>query len=220
MIRIKILVEGQTEETFVRGVLAPYYAPQQIFFTPIIVLTSPGNKGGVSSYGKVMCQLIRLCRQDRGAVITTMLDLYGLPMDFPGRQDAAYPANGNGEQKAAFLEDCMAADIGEDNFIPYLSVHEFEALLFVAPEKFSDWIDDEESVEQLKQISAQAGGLPEQINDSPNTAPSKRIQALVPHYKKLLHGPLIAEDIGLDAMRQACPHFNSWLQYLEQLGNL
>ncbi len=218
MIRVKILVEGQTEETFVRDVLAPYYARQQIFVTPIIVLTSPGNKGGVTNYGKVRRQLIRFCRQDQGAVITTMFDLYGLPVDFPGRQDAAYPANGNGEQKAAFLEDRMAADIGEDNFIPYLSVHEFEALLFVAPEKFSDWIDDEEPIEQLRQISAQAGGLPEQINDNPNTAPSKRITSLVPHYRKPLHGPLIAEDIGLDAMRQACPHFNAWLQRLEQLA--
>jgi hypothetical protein len=218
MIRIKILVEGQTEETFVRNVLAPLYVRQQIFITPIIVLTSPGHKGGVTSYGKVKHQLIRLCRQDRGAVITTMLDLYGLPSDFPGKQNDAYPINGSGEQKAAFLEERMGADIGEENLIPYFSVHEFEALLFVEPGKFADWIDDEGPVEQLSQIKAQAGGLPEQINDNPNTAPSKRILALVPHYKKPLHGPLIAEDIGLDAMRHACPHFNDWLQRLDQLA--
>lgn len=218
MIRVKILVEGQTEETFVRDVLAPYCARQQIFVTPIIVLTSPCNKGGITSYGKVRRQLIRLCRQDRRAVITTMFDLYGLPMDFPGRQDAAYPTNGNGAQKAAFLEDRMTVDIGEDNLMPYLSVHEFEALLFVEPEKFSDWFDDDDPIEQLRRIRAQAGGLPEQINDNPITAPSKRIMALMPHYKKPLHGPLIAEDIGLDAMRQACPHFSAWLQRLDQLA--
>lgn len=218
MIRVKILVEGQTEETFVRDVLAPYYARRQIFVTPIIVLTSPCNKGGITSYGKVRRQLIRLCRQDRGAVITTMFDLYGLPMDFPGRQDAVYPANGNGEQKADFLEDRMTVDIGEGNLMPHLSVHEFEALLFVEPEKFSDWFDDDGPIEQLRQIRAQAGGLPEQINDNPITAPSKRIMALMPHYKKPLHGPLIAKDIGLDAMRQACPHFNAWLQRLDQLA--
>lgn len=219
MIRIKILVEGQTEETFVRDVIAPFYASQQIFITPIIVLTSPGCKGGVTSYGKVKQQLTRLCREDQSAVITTMFDLYGLPNDFPGKQEAHFPVTGNGEQKAAFIEERMGADINESNLIPHLIVHEFEALLFVAPEKFSDWIDDQGPVEALTAIKQQADGLPEQINDNPNTAPSKRILTLVPHYKKPLHGPLIAEDIGLDTMRQTCPHFNNWLGRLEALAD-
>jgi len=218
MIRIKMLVEGQTEETFVRDVLAPYYVRLQIFITPIIVLTSPGCKGGITSYGKVRHQLIRLCREDSSAVITTMIDLYGLRNDFPGKQDDDYPVNGTGEQKAVFLEGCVTEDIGERNLIPYFSVHEFEALLFADPGKFADWIDDEGPVGSLLQIRQNAGGLPEDINENPNTAPSKRIAALVPHYKKPLHGPLIAEDIGLDAMRQVCPHFNKWLSRLEQLA--
>ena len=75
MIRIKILVEGQTEETFVRDVFIPHYARQQIYITPIIVLTSPGYKGGVTGYGKIKYQITRLCREDRGAFISTMFDL-------------------------------------------------------------------------------------------------------------------------------------------------
>lgn len=217
MIRVKILVEGQTEETFVRDVLGPYYARQKIFITPIIVFTSLGHKGGMANYGKIKHQLTRLCREDKGAIITTMFDLYGLPNDFPGKQEVGYPVSGSGEKKAVFLEKHMSADINESNLIPHLVVHEFEALLFVAPEKFSDWIVDQESVEKLIFIKQQAGGLPEQINDNPETAPSKRISALVPYYKKPLHGPLIAEDIGLDAMRQVCPHFNAWLDCLEAL---
>ncbi|MCP4700532.1 MAG: DUF4276 family protein [Gammaproteobacteria bacterium] len=91
-------------------------------------------------------------------------------------------------------------------------------MLFTAPEKFADWIDDQESINALIAIKQQAGGMPEQINDNPNTAPSKRIAALVPQYKKTLHGPLIAEDIGLDAMCRACPHFNHWFYRLEALA--
>lgn len=216
VIRIKILVEGQTEETFVRDVLAPHYDRQQIFITPIIVLTSAGHKGGVTSYGKIKHQLTRLCRGDQGGYVSTMFDLYGLPNDFPGKQEQAYPANGLGEQKAVFLERHLKIDINEPNFIPYLVVHEFETLLFVDPEKFSYWVDDQAQVAALTAIK-HARSAPEQINDSPHTAPSKRIAALIPQYEKTLHGPLIAADIGLDPMRYACPHFNGWLQRLEKL---
>lgn len=217
MIRIKILVEGQTEETFVRDVFVPHYARQQVYITPIIVLTSSGYKGGVTSYSKIKYQITRLCREDQGAFISTMFDLYGLPNDFPGKLEAAYPANGEGERKAAYLEERLAIDINEHNFLPYFMVHEFEALLFAKPEKFAGWIDDQGPVESLNKIM-RAHKTPEQINDSPNTAPSKLIAALMPQYQKTLHGPLIAADIGLDVMRQACPHFNGWLQRLEQLA--
>ena len=60
--------------------------------------------------------------------------------------------------------------------------------------------------------------VPEDINDSPHTAPSKRILAAMPGYQKTFHGPLIACDIGLDAMRAACPHFDHWLKVIEALA--
>jgi hypothetical protein len=95
-------------------------------------------------------------------------------------------------------------------------VHEFEALLFVKPEAFGDWTDSQGLVDSLVAI-ARAHTTPEHINDSPETAPSKRITRLMPGYEKPFHGPLIAAEIGLDLLRQACPHFNSWLQSLEEL---
>lgn len=218
MNRMYLLVEGQTEETFVRELLAPHYARNGLFITPIIVRTSPGHKGGVTGYGKVKPQLSRLCRQDRHASVSTLFDLYGLPRDFPGKSAAGFPAHGTGEQKAAFLEAQLAADINEPNFIPYLMVHEFEALLFVKPEAFGDWTDSQGIVDSLAAI-AQSHATPEHINDDPQTAPSKRIARLMPGYEKTFHGPLIAAEIGLDSLRQSCPHFNSWLLRLEQLGH-
>lgn len=216
MMRLYLVVEGQTEETFVNELLTPHYARMGLYITPIIVSTSPGYKGGVTSYAKVKPQLQRLCRQDQSAHVSTLFDLYALPTDFPGKNDSEFPMQGGGEQKAAFLELHLKQDVNEPNFIPNLMVHEFEALLFAEPQKFAEWIDFPKIVTKLVAI-AEAYDTPEQINDSPQTAPSKRILELMPGYQKTFHGPLIASDIGLDALRQACPHFNTWLKRMEQL---
>lgn len=216
MSRLYLLVEGQTEEAFVNELLVPHYARQGLYLMPIIVSTSPGHKGGVVSYGKVRPQIEKLCKQDAAAHVSTLFDLYALPGDFPGKASVEYPAMGSGRQKAAFLEAALAQDIGQRNFIPNLLVHEFEALLFVCIEAFADWADDDRVLEPLRAVSATTA--PEDINDSPQTAPSKRILAAMPGYQKTLHGPLIACDIGLDAMRAACPHFDGWLQKIELLN--
>ncbi len=216
MSRLYVLVEGQTEEAFVRELLVPHYARVGRFLTAIIVSTSPGYKGGVVSYAKVKPQIVRLCRQDPDACVTTMFDLYALPADFPGKAAPAYPTNTTGHQKAAFLETQLTQDIGQSNFLANLMVYEYETLLFTQPGAFAQWTDDASVVTALRAAVANAGA-PENINDSPQTAPSKRILTAMPGYQKSFHGPLVACDIGLDAMRQACPHFHAWLLAIEAL---
>ncbi|GGA49903.1 hypothetical protein GCM10010981_44010 [Dyella nitratireducens] len=215
MSRVYVLVEGQTEEAFVNELVMPYYARQGVYFTPIIVSTSPHHRGGVVSYAKIKPQIERLCKQDPGAHVTTLFDLYALPGNFPGKDDPAYQGMLNGQHKAAFLEMALAQDIGQRNFIPNLLVHEFEALLFVRIESFEAWTDDDRNLVPLREVRARVA--PEDINDCPQTAPSKRILAAWPGYQKTAHGPLIACDIGLDAMRAACPHFDGWLRKIETL---
>ena len=217
MSRLYVLVEGQTEEAFVRELLVPHYARTERFLTPIIVSTSPGYKGGVVSYAKVRPQIVRLCKQDQDAYVTTLFDLYALPADFPGKGAPAYPLAAPGHQKAQFLEMELAQDVNQPNFLPNLVVHEYEALLFTRPDTFTQWTDDASVTNALLQAVARAGS-PEDINDSPHTAPSKRILAVMPGYQKTFHGPLIACDIGLDAIRQACPHFRAWLLAVEALA--
>ena len=217
MIRVKVFVEGQTEETFVRDVLAPAFAYKAIYFTPILAQTSRGHKGGIVSYGKVKHQIERLCKEDQQAWVTTMIDYYGLPTDFPEL------INNQAQQvdiqvRIERLEQAFGLDINQPNFLANFIVHEYEALLFCQPEKFIDWIDDEAPIKKLLAIKAEFR-TPELINNSPQTAPSKRILAAIPAYKKTLHGPLIAADIGLDSMRQQCPHFHSWLQRIEALAD-
>ncbi|WP_340609728.1 DUF4276 family protein [Xenorhabdus bharatensis] len=213
MIRINVFVEGQTEETFVRDVLAPYFFAQQIYLTPILAQTSSRQKGGITSYGKVKHQITRLCRQDPKAFVTTLIDYYGLPTDFP---DYNIQRDNAANERIVQLEQAFANDIGQANFIPNLLLHEFEALLFCQPEKFADWLDDNAPIAALQTIK-EAFDTPEDINNSPQTAPSKRILAIIPNYHKTLHGPLIVGDIGLDTIRSQCPHFSQWLNKLTTL---
>lgn len=215
MRRVYLLAEGQTEEAFVNELLVPHYRQIGIYFTPIIVSTSPGHKGGVVSYAKIKPQIQRLCQQDSGAHVTTLFDLYGLPNDFPGKNSAGFPKTGSGHLKAQFLEAELAKDVGLRNFTPNLLVHEFEALLLVELNAFTQWTDDDSVLEPLRLIRRTK--TPEEINDATHTAPSKRILAAWAGYQKTFHGPLIACDIGLDAMRRDCPHFDNWLQNIEAL---
>lgn len=96
-----------------------------------------------------------------------------------------------------------------------------EALLFVDAQVL-DWefLEHEREIQQLKSIADQFKN-PELINESPETAPSKRIISAIPEYKgsKTSVGPLVAEKIGLGRLRQACPHFNEWLSQLEEIAN-
>jgi hypothetical protein len=118
------------------------------------------------------------------------------------------------------LEKSFADDINDPRFIPYIQLHEYEAYLFSDPTCFESCYDNcSDKVAILKTI-ADKHETPELINDSRATAPSKRIIAQFPDYEraKSTYGPLLAESIGLEVIRNKCPHFNSWLLRLELLG--
>jgi hypothetical protein len=103
------------------------------------------------------------------------------------------------------------------SFIPYVQMHEFEALLFSHPQDFALGIHQEALAPELQAI-CDAFGSPEEINDHPNTAPSKRIEGLLPRYQKPTDGVLAAKRIGLKAMRQECALFDRWITQLEDLS--
>ncbi|MGL4668355.1 MAG: DUF4276 family protein [Saezia sp.] len=214
-LRIYLLVEGQTEETFVKELLAPAFQRIDIFIIPIIVRTSPGHKGGVTRYTKIKPQLINLCRRDRGAVVSTMLDFYALPPDFPGFNNEKIVSL-NSREKVHALEEALNRDVNEVNFIPNIILHEYEAFLFSDTQKFAEWTDCQKTLVQLNKIS-EMHDSPEDIDNGKETAPSKRIIKIMPSYKKTIHGPLIACEIGLDVIRLKCLHFDSWLKKLESL---
>jgi hypothetical protein len=62
-------------------------------------------------------------------------------------------------------------------------LHEFEGILFSNSASFSIIVDDA-IVEQMLVIKG-SYPTPEYINSSPKTAPSKRLETLIPNYAKI-----------------------------------
>lgn len=160
-----------------------------------------------------------LLLQSKPDALTTMIDLYAFPRDMPGFPN---PWPSDTRQRFEALAAAFAKDVKDPRFIPGLIVHEFEGLLFTAPEAIARTAVPEEQargqVQRELQKIARSFATPEDINDSPQTAPSKRLEGLIPTYKKPRHGPLIAEQIGLELLRQRCPIFAEWLDRLEAIG--
>ena len=135
MIRVHILVEGQTEETFVRDVLMPHCAARDIYLHTILATTKrvksgPNFRGGITGYGKVYNHIRRLLQDSYVAAVTTMIDYYGLPDDFPGMDDRP---EGNCYARVDHVQTAWADAVGDRRFLPFLTLHEYEALLFSAP---------------------------------------------------------------------------------------
>lgn len=224
MIRLHLVVEGQTEETFVNQVLCPYLADYSVITDARCVLTSRSRgrqfKGGGRQYQKIRNDLLRWILEDQqaDARFSTMFDFYALPADFPGYDRIAGltdPA-----RKLDWLEHCWKDDVGDPRFLPYLQLHEFEALLFADIQQLiSEFPSAKTAVHQL---SSEAAGFdsPELIDDGPVTAPSKRIIRAIPQYGglKVSAGPATAARIGLTRIRERCPRFHNWLTQLEQLS--
>jgi hypothetical protein len=216
--RALVLVEGQTEERFVKTVLAPELYKLDLYLFPTILNTKivkdgPNFKGGVTTYQKFKNDLQHLINGPGDALVTTIVDYYGLPNDFPGMQNRP---PGNALRRLQHVEKKIAEDFGNHpRFVPFLALHEFEAWLFSSPNVIPKVLTTMQNAEAFAQI-CKAFDSPEEINEGTDTAPSKRILKLFPGYAKTLHGPLAAERIGLQIIRTQCPHFAAWLQRLEQ----
>lgn len=219
MTKIFISVEGQTEETFVTEVLKPYFEPQQLYLIPVLVKTrrmpnAPDFRGGFVPYQKIKKELQSLLGDTSVAAVSTMYDFYALGRDFPGMDTIP---NGSGRDRVAHLEQFLLGDIDSRRFRPYLQLHEFESFLFVDVETTANLLlGDNNALQELQNINRQFP-TPEEIDDDPNSAPSKRIERIFPEYQKVLDGPLITIEVGLEKLRTTCAHFNAWLTWLESL---
>ncbi|WP_405794722.1 DUF4276 family protein [Streptomyces sp. NBC_01506] len=216
MITVGVLCEGQTEETMIREFLGPELEPEGIFLVPTILLTSstaggPSGRGGVSKWSRIEKDLRnRLSSTPHWAAVTTLLDYYGLPSDSPGMADR--PA-GPPRQRVEHVERRIAERIDHPRFVPYLVMHETEAWVFAAAEHLAEWYEDDALGAELKRQTDEAGG-PELVNETPDKAPSKRLRRLLPEYNKRLDGPVAVTELGLRALRAACPHFDAWISGL------
>lgn len=220
MTRLLMLVEGQSEEVFVKRTLTPHLAQHGVFVeSPIVLWTmrlpsGGGFRGGVSNWSQIRRSLLPLTR-DGDAWVTTLLDFYGLPEDFPGLPEAL--GTRNAREKVVALQERFAVELNHQRFIPFLALHEFEAWLFSAPDAVEAHFGKARLAHRLQTVVQQAGA-PELINHGVDTHPKARLQSLVDGYKETSDGPTLLEKIGIAAVRAACPHFDGWLNRLEALS--
>jgi len=222
---LHIIVEGDTEEKFVNSLLKKHFANFDTYVHCRKLRTGwSGNiqmKGGLLKYAKFRDDVLRWIHSDgnrNNVWYSSMIDLYGFPVDIQSPYNESIRAIQNTYERVAQLEKAIAEDISHHRFIPYVQIHEFEALVLVDPDKLLElFIGKKTAVNRLKREIA--GISPELINDNPHTAPSKRILNYLPDYERLksVAGPLITEEIGLAVLREACPHFNQWILKLEDL---
>ncbi|MDX9709435.1 MAG: DUF4276 family protein [Trichloromonas sp.] len=219
-LRLYITTEGQAERKFADDVLRPHLAAFNIEVKTRVVLTNRklGKRGGILDFDKIRDDLWRLMREDRQpeARFTTMVDLYALPGEFPGWLEAQRKSLP--EERVAVLEAAFLVEMGDARFLPYIQLHEFEALHYCDLSQLQRRIEGSERA--FAALAKEVHGLaPEEINEGATTAPSKRIIKHVAIYEKLKVrvGAPAASAIGLPALRSKCPHFNRWIGQLERL---
>ena len=222
---IHILCEGQTEQGFVEEVLRPYLIDNGVTSVKSVIVSTNKKlnaQGGMSSYTHARTDL-NLMRQSNpdssfeSHTFTTMFDLYALPCDFPGYEEA--DAIVEPYARVNSLEQSFANAVNDSRFIPYIQLHEFEALLFCGIEHLVKiYLKCKKPCEQLTK-DLQKVGNPELIDNGPTTAPSKRIIKAIEggnkyKYNKPATGKSVTKEIGIDELCAKCQHFNEWIEQL------
>ena len=216
MKNVYIYCEGPTEETFINEVLYPYFLNIGIVVRPIICTTKRTSwkkyKGGVSDYNKIKNELTILCKSHSNEFVTTMFDYYAMPNNTPGigNQDPDII------KRIEAIEATVNSDIGMRNCSFHFMLHEFEGILFSNPASFN-LIADESTAGKVQAIR-DSFPTPEHINNSPETAPSKRLEQLIPGYAKVRNGTILAKDMGLDTIIRECPHFRDWIKQIADMA--
>ena len=209
-----VLVEGQTENIFIETVLKPFLQTDNIYLTPTI-LSKPGQRGGDVKFNRAKGEIRNHLKQRNDTWVTTMVDYYGLDKNWPGYSEAQNK-NTNADKaktiKTATLEGiselCKKDKLNERRFIPYFSMHEFEALLFSDVDTLSQKLIID--LKKIRKIVKNYGG-PESINNNKNTCPSAQIKKLKRDFRKTTIGIDIIKAIGVEKISQACPLFGGWI---------
>lgn len=197
MVRIGISVEGPTEERFIKVVLGPYLSAKGIYITPI-------SLGGDVSVDRAKSELQKMANSFD--FVTTIYDFYGFK-------------NKAIDESKASLELRLEGAVHEGvkaKLIPYIQMYEFEGILFSCPEAMERGLNEYGVKEWSQSVLDEFNGEPETINNSVQTAPSKRLIKKT-GYRKTTHGPNIAAEIGIEKIREKCNGFNEWLNKLEAL---
>lgn len=212
MTRLYVVCEGLTELSFVRDILARHIErlmPERIAVQPI-------NLQGQTRYAHLKKPMEKLLGKPSAQVlVTTMIDLYQLPHDFPGH--AQCDKYKDAWKRVEEMERFLSEDINDPRFIPYLQLHEFEALILTDVRCLAKYYPkSENNLRKLAMsIEKEYRSPPEEVNRL--NPPSRRIRTVVPDYQKTVFGVSAVRDLGIETIRAKCKHFDSWLQRLENL---
>lgn len=223
MVEVIVFCEGQTEEKFIKQVVAPHLRMAQIYMKPQTLKTSQEGSGGAVSFDRLKFYARNALKQNQNGVLSTFLDLYALDTSFPGFHEASLQADVYA--RVTLLETALHAAIVDhvgcrpDRFMPHIQPHEFEGLLFSDVTALASiepsW---QRSAANLAKVVADCNG-PEHINNGYETKPSRRLEVMLdPTYRKTRHGPLAAERITLPVMERECLHFKGWMERLRGLA--
>lgn len=222
MTRINVVAEGQSEMFFVKGPLNQYFAgslclDSRCVLTSRAARTNYEYRGGLTSYQQAKDDIVSWLKQDPSAYVTTMFDFFRLPDSFPGYQKAISCVDHL--ERVRILEEMMKADVDSSRFIPYIQLHEFEALLFSDIRVLKDdYLSPDETKSLDKLYAATKDIPPEDINHGSTTAPSKRLLSAVGYRKGEAPSEWLSA-IGIQTIRAKCPHFSSWLNELQSLDH-
>ena len=207
---VMAIVEGATEENFINTILAPYLSYKNIWMHATQI-SKPGQKGGDVRFDRVKNDIIRHLKQRKDTIVTLFLDFYGLA-EWPGLESISWNSSPAKIEQIlcyatklkikGFLPDI---DI-ERRFIPFFIIHEFETLLFSNSAVLADGLGIKK--EKIDKTLSEFNGDLERINNSRETAPSKRLEKWMPSYKKTVNGIPIAAEIGVEQMRLSVPSFD------------
>jgi hypothetical protein len=219
-VTVAVICEGSTEQTFVRDILAPTLATRNLFLEAQLI-GKPKHKGGHVVFQRALTDIEQRLKQRQDIYVSTMFDLYRIDTAWPGVCDIRRGMAA--ARKAEVIESCTLEAVKAKlqnldvarRFIPFFCLHEFEALLFSSPAELAGHLHVKEDL--VANILRECG-TPEEINDHPQTAPSKRIESLYPGYRKIVMGRAIAQKIGVKSIREKCPHFDAWVSRLESLA--
>lgn len=212
---IYIICEGQSEEEFVNKILRPYFNSHQIYdVRPILMSTSKGHKGGDVKFDRLKHNIDKLLQCERDILVTSFIDFFRLKNDFP--HFAIAQQKQNKFERVAFLEHALGDAINNSRFVPYIQLHEFEGLLFAAKDGFEFLPDIQQTNLHKLLLAVDEKENPEELNDGPLTAPSKRLEQLIPGFdeNKPFYGGIIAEINTIYAVLARCTRFNNWVETL------
>lgn len=207
-----VICEGETEEEFCKTLLSVYLQKYCKIRIEVRLL------GGNCNWQRIKDMAEKALKQQKNALVTTFFDYYGVKTKkFPNWVETEGINKANVRERIEILENGMLEEIDSNlryRFIPYIQLHEFEALLFNNIEVFdNNFKRSEFNRANLLDVLNEFPD-PELINQKIETSPSHRLIEIIPSYNKILYGNMLVEIIGIEQIKQKNKHFNDWIEQL------